>query len=645
LTMTERPSVRYGSVTLLVFTAVHLLWWLLPGIFRTWELQAGDQLLRLSYQWQGQRATSPDIVHIDLDDQSVATLPFSKNDLRLYAEVVRILKAAGVRTVLMDIAFPQCSDSAGCSVFAQEIQAAGNVHFPVILATEGRQQPRNQVHFPPRAAWNIEGAKELSLRKSEIIMTNFVALDEAAAGLGHINCDPDRDGIYRRIPLFIATPAGVVPSLALRALCSFLAVPPERVRLDGGAVVLTRAAFASGRTVDLRLPVDRQGRNRVNFSGPWHDSFSHYSFATLLQVGGSPDGLQNLTDELEGSLAIVADVSTGGRDIGPIPLASYFPLSGLHSNLINSVLENDFLKEAGVVANLLLSVLLALCLVAGATWCRGFRFGIMALALFGAMLGLVLSLFLEHRLLLATVRPSVALAITVPAILLLQFLQEQKEKLSIRARLSHLSRYFAPSILDKILSEPALLDGVDKKELTVLFSDIAGFTSWSATREAREIHRTLNRYFEEMAAIVFAHQGTIDKYMGDGLLVFFGDPIPFPDHALRAVRAARAMQQRTGELRQEWERSGGMPIRIRIGIHTGEVVVGNMGSRSRMEYTVIGSNVNLAQRLEANCPPGGILISDQVRRQLRDEIAARPAGTIQAKGFAEPIPVYTVETE
>lgn len=640
--MIERPAVRYGSVTLLVFTAVHLLWWLLPGIFQTWELQAGDQLLRLAYQQLGRRTTSPDIVHIDLDDQSVATLPFSKNDPRLYAEVVRILKAAGVRAVLLDIVFPQCSDS-GCGVLAEQVRAAGNVHLPVILSTRGHDRPRDQVHFPPQAAWHIEGAQALPLPEGEMIMANFPALTKAGAGLGHINCDPDRDGVYRRIPLFITTSAGAVPSLALRTLCSFLAVPPERVRLDGnGAVVLTGASFASGRMEDLRIPVDRQGRNRVNFSGPWHDSFSHYSFTTLLQAASSPDGLQDLTDELEGCLAIVSDVSTGGRDIGPIPLASYFPLSGLHSNLINSVLENDFLREAGRGANLLVSVLLALCLAAGATWCRGFRFSAIAAVLFGALLIIILYLFLEHRLLLATVRPAVALGLTVPALLLLQFLQEQKEKLYIRARLTN---YFAPSLMDKILSEPALLDGVDKKELTVLFSDIVGFTSWSATRDAPEIHRTLNRYFEEMAAIVFAFQGTIDKYMGDGLLVFFGDPVPFPDHALRAVRAARAMQQRTRELRQEWEGSGGMPIKVRIGIHTGEVVVGNMGSRSRMEYTVIGSNVNLAQRLEANCPPGSILISEEVRRQLRDEIDARPAGTIQAKGFSEPIPVYTVETE
>lgn len=186
------------------------------------------------------------------------------------------------------------------------------------------------------------------------------------------------------------------------------------------------------------------------------------------------------------------------------------------------------------------------------------------------------------------------------------------------------------------------MDGVVKKDLTVLFSDIVGFTAWSSTKEADEIHRVLNQYFEEMSKIIFAMEGTIDKYMGDGLLAFFGDPKSYPDHALRAVRAAIMMQIQTKELRAKWEKEGGMPIMIRIGIHSGEVVVGNMGSRERMDYTVIGSNVNLAQRLENNCSPGEVLISKQVYEQLNGEIDAGSAGIIQAKGFKDPVPVFKV---
>ena len=121
-----------------------------------------------------------------------------------------------------------------------------------------------------------------------------------------------------------------------------------------------------------------------------------------------------------------------------------------------------------------------------------------------------------------------------------------------------MTSYFAPSLMEKILNEPERLDNITKKELTILFSDIVGFTSWSTTREPQEIHQTLNRYFEEMADTVFAHEGTIDKYIGDGLMVFFGDPIPCRDHALRAVQAAQEMQLRTSRLRQEWQKTGGM---------------------------------------------------------------------------------------
>jgi adenylate cyclase len=148
-----------------------------------------------------------------------------------------------------------------------------------------------------------------------------------------------------------------------------------------------------------------------------------------------------------------------------------------------------------------------------------------------------------------------------------------------------------------------------------------------------------------MVEVVFSYQGTVDKYIGDGLMVFFGDPETQPDHALRCVRAAMEMQKRTSELRARWEKSGGFPISIRIGINTGEVVVGNMGSSRRMAYTVLGSAVNLAQRLESNAPVGGILISQRTYDLIGEEIPARPTGPLKIKGFDELISAYEVQME
>jgi adenylate cyclase len=135
----------------------------------------------------------------------------------------------------------------------------------------------------------------------------------------------------------------------------------------------------------------------------------------------------------------------------------------------------------------------------------------------------------------------------------------------------------------------------------------------------------------------------VDRYIGDGLMVFFGDPEPQSDHALRCVKAAVDMQKKVGEMRERWERDGGLPIQIRIGINTGEVVVGNMGSRRRLSYTVLGSAVNLAQRLEANAPVGGILISQATYDLVKDHVAACGPASIRVKGLDEPVAVYEVQ--
>jgi adenylate cyclase len=142
--------------------------------------------------------------------------------------------------------------------------------------------------------------------------------------------------------------------------------------------------------------------------------------------------------------------------------------------------------------------------------------------------------------------------------------------------------------------------------------------------------------------VVFRYEGTVDKYIGDGLMVFFGDPEPQPDHAVRCVRAAIDMQRKVRELKEKWEKEGGIPIQIRIGINTGEVVVGNMGSARRLSYTVLGSPVNLAQRLESNAPVGGIMVSRRTWELVRDHVLTQSLGEIKVKGIDEPMPVYEV---
>jgi adenylate cyclase len=182
----------------------------------------------------------------------------------------------------------------------------------------------------------------------------------------------------------------------------------------------------------------------------------------------------------------------------------------------------------------------------------------------------------------------------------------------------------------------------EKKVVTVLFSDIAGFTAWSTTQAPDAIHATLNEYFEEMTAIVFRHEGTVDKFIGDGLMAFFGDPLAQPDHALRAVRTAIEMQQAMRGLRSRWEADGRASLHIRIGVNTGEMVVGDMGSHRIMAYTAIGAHVNLGSRLEGKAPVDGILVSAAVRDAVGEPVPMTFAGNITAKGIAEEFATWIV---
>jgi adenylate cyclase len=248
--------------------------------------------------------------------------------------------------------------------------------------------------------------------------------------------------------------------------------------------------------------------------------------------------------------------------------------------------------------------------------------------------------FLSFNLILEVLRPVVQIATSTFAVVAYHYVIAQQEKQSLQRSFE---AYFPPTVVKRIMANPELItQRGQKKELTILFSDIKSFTTYSSTMTPDEIQKALNEYFEAMVEIVFKFEGTVDKFIGDGLMVFFGDPEDQPDHAIRCVRAAIEMQRKTRALRAQWEHEGRFPLQIRIGINSGPVVVGNMGSARRLSYTVLGSDVNLAQRLESNAPVGGILISQRTYELINGVIPANPLEPIKVKGLDVPIVVYEV---
>ncbi len=269
-----------------------------------------------------------------------------------------------------------------------------------------------------------------------------------------------------------------------------------------------------------------------------------------------------------------------------------------------------------------------------------------ALAIFGLLAAYVVlasALFIYANVVMSIIRPLMSGAFSATAVVVYWYVTEEREKQKLRSKFE---QYFPPSVVRQLIDAPDTLTTMPKrKEVTIMFSDIKSFTTYSSTMTPEEISTTLNEYFEAMTDIVFKYGGTVDKFIGDGLMVFYGAPEAQPDHALRCVRAAIEMQLKCRELKARWEPVGRLSLRVRIGINTGEAVVGDLGSARRMEYTVLGSDVNLAQRLESNAPVEGIMISEATYRYVKDEVPIRPLEPIKVKGLETPVVVYEVLVE
>ena len=637
----KRPWIIAGLVAS-SFLFATIFCYLFPSIFEVWQNRIDDSLMRLNYKVHGKAKTFPSLAHVDITDADMSAVIPNIWDRTPYEKVIRILKKANVNSIVFDVVFLGRHSTEIDNALTAATYESGCAYFPVIAKPSGHAITHQNMSFDfmhqhlihPRI---VRGGHPVS---SDTTMTVFPELLKAAKGIGHITCYPDMDGIYRRIPLFIRYRDGYIPALSLIAACEFLHVNMNKIEIHfGREVILREADFGKGRKKDISVPIDEEGQMRIPFAGPWADSFPHYSFQNILPALNDSNIMNNLRDELEGDIIVVSDISTFSRDVGPVPFEINYPLSGLHINVINAIMTERFIIEARPVTNMVIVIICLVLLTYSAIRFKRFWFSIIGCLLFILFIFTYMGMFIFYDMLVQAVSPSLGFLFTLLAVNTYRYADEQREKLKLR---SMFENYFAPPLLDKIMKETDILNATEKKELTVLFSDISGFTSWCTTRSPDEIRHTLNEYFNEMTRIVFSYEGTIDKFMGDGLMVFFGDPIDQTDHALRAVRAAIEMQKKVTEIRNRWEKEGRLPLQIRIGINTGEVVVGNMGSENRVDYTVIGSNVNLAQRLESLAPVNGILVSAAVYEQVKTYFTIEFHGLVQAKGIAEKLKTYSI---
>ncbi len=455
----------------------------------------------------------------------------------------------------------------------------------------------------------------------------------AVRHLGHVRSSPDPDGVHRRFHPFVRVDDRWLPSLSLTGACLALGLPLEAVRVERGQLVLGPGGELRE---PLRFPLREDGSLWIDWVGPYGFGFDPVYF---LELGTEP--IADLRRRAEGKLWLVGMASME-HDMGPTPLdREEAPLFETHLHAMNTLLSGRSLVDA---PDWLWGLAMALVFAGIPIAAAGLR------PLVSAALGALLVLGYPLLALFAMAGANRVMPMAAPTLFTLggylgvtAWVVLVQERARQRAR-DAFARYFPAEVVDRLLADPeGPRLGGRRAELTILFSDIRGFTTASERVDPEVLGEFLQVYFDRMVEIVFRHRGTVDKFMGDGLMAFWGDPVELEDHAARAVAAARDMQRAVAELGESWSSRLGAELQVRIGINTGWVTVGNLGGKRRMEYTVLGRAVNLAQRLESNAAPGGILIGRRTRELLGEGAVVGEARHIQVKGVEEPVEVYPVD--
>jgi len=615
------------------------------GVIRYWDRALYDQCVNQRV-FSGHVAKNPLIAAIDLNDASIEALGEQIDTRQVFVDILDVLAQSNA-SVALDFLFQH--EKQNDADFVDAIEWAENT---VIAALAVDKKIMNQPSLPYRElteeerlmladhVWQIKVNKKGKIPEAGTFLLPFPALIKAAGAIGHINMDPDTDGVYRRVPLLYEWEDGYIPSLGLAAAVLYLGIPIESIELKAGAHLVLPLSEKE----EIRIPIDEQGRMLVPYTEAWANDTRRISFHTVAEAKNDDDMFDAIFSGLNGRIALLAEISTTQKDYGPTSFERLFPLSGIHAEVLGGIL--DGLEKRAFIgwASLSFKILALLLLFAAASLFISIRKDL--LFHFGFLLTLLIFSFLT---LLRWQNNAISSWFAFPVVFLFfLWLSAFLNRLFVRYReqlLLHnaLSRYFPNALAERIMREGKTELIPVYKELTILFSDISGFTKWSSDKSPKDVHDFLSDYLESMAKIIFDHGGTVDKFMGDGILAFFGDPFDMENHTEQCIRAAIAMQKKVSVLAEKWKPVVDIDLKVRIGINTGNVIVGNLGNKTRIEYTVIGAAVNLAQRMESNAPVGGILVTAAVREKVKDKFNFPEKRDVMVKGYGEAIEAYVAE--
>jgi adenylate cyclase len=657
LTTNKLQNIRIPVLLILAaFFAAHLCFWLLPNVFEIWNSQTVDQLFTLRSKSENLRPSyDPTVVHVDFNNTSIERLKNLYLNRLHFAQLVRNLKSMQVAAQVYDFIFAARINEQDDLQLIQAVKEAGNAYFGLALelqahgeAASRKKGPSQGRSYVLRTKWNILAETDPDkFYVGENPLTTYAELADASRGLGSLSVKFDPDGVLRRVPLLVRYEGGFYPLLPLRVACDYLQVSPQKIILNPGRSLILKDARRPGSPPhDITIPIDDQGNMVVNYIGPW-GRMDHYNFADILQASDDRDELEIWAEELKGKIIIVSDVSTGSTDVGPVPTDANFPLSGVHANVIHNILTESFLRELSGWESLLIELILmaVIFLLSVRFSSLAFSVGIVFLAM--AYIAVAMAGFFYGRLIFNLVRPLLMIGFAMVAIVVYRYILEEKEKMeSLRQRdfiRRTFGRYLSSEVVEELLGSPAGLKmSGENREVTFLVSDLRGFTSLTSSLLPQQVIEIMNRYFEQMVEIIARYRGTVNEFMGDGILSFFGAPLYSGDDPERAVACAVEMQNAMANVNAQ-QRGLKLPeLEMGIGLNTGEVVVGNIGSERRASYGAVGTPINAAYRIESFTVGGQILISPTTHTRITSDLNILGTKEVKFKGLHQPVTLYDI---
>ena len=549
-----------------------------------------------------------------------------------YGVMVSFLTRAGARAAAFDVLYTEASfyGVEDDLAFAETVRESGRFVAAVQLSREqGETESWPPEAVEPRRPEILPGSPYVSLSRAVFPIPELSA---SAAALGNVLAQPDPDGINRRLGLVTGFDGRAVPTLALAAYClgegvRDLELRPGEFRAGGRIVPLT----GDGHVI-LRYRGPGQTHAAVNAGAVLRSE-------TALREGGAPE----IDPSFFADRYVLFGFSAPGlKDLRPSPVGDAYPGVEVHSTLLDNLLAGDSVRTLPGWASA--ALVLALGMAAGAA-IRLCRDAVQSAAVLAAALVLPFAV----GWIAAGYGVWAPIAVQEGAVLfsliggfVVNYAGEGRQKRFIKEAFS---QYLSPVVIDRLVQNPDRLTlGGEKRPLSILFSDIRGFTSISEILDPISLTSLLNDYLSEVTEIIYSFGGTIDKYEGDAVIAFWNAPLDLPTHALNSVKAALSYQKRLAEIRPRLAKTAGRDVFARIGINTGDVVIGNMGSRQRFNYTFLGDAGNLASRLEGINKQFGtfLMVSEFTKKAAGEdpEVAYRELSRVTVVGKSEPVRVF-----